>query len=201
VSSSTETLPPAINGIHAKVHTKTKRTRGHEYLHGRLYNVVRIQQKFTLDLTFTVVRPVTIGLEAIHKGSVVGSTGLRSFAPTHGELVLKLTRAKWPTSLVFLTDTPKVTLADPGPNLTGTVNLSATASAIAGRRIAQVSFQYSPAGANIWLPIGTASAAPFAVPFDTTTVANGAYDLRAIATDSNGTSAISAVVSGRRVQN
>ena len=81
------------------------------------------------------------------------------------------------------TAAPGVTLDDPGANLAGTVTLSATATDAASG-IASVVFQRSPADAGTWTTI-TGS-------WDTTGVADGLYDLRAIATDAAGNTTTSA---------
>ena len=77
---------------------------------------------------------------------------------------------------------PTVSLTDPGTPLTGTVTLNATASD--GGGIANVTFQRSPAGAGTWTNICAAdTAAPYTCSFNTTTVADAFYDIRAVATD------------------
>jgi hypothetical protein len=88
----------------------------------------------------------------------------------------------------------------PAGTLTGKVALAATASAIHGRTVASVRFDYAPAGTSTWTSIGTATAAPFSVQLDTSGLATGPYDFRAVVTDSAGVSAVSKVVSGRQVQ-
>jgi hypothetical protein len=64
-----------------------------------------------------------------------------------------------------------------------------------------VRFQRSPAGASTWTTISTDSSAPFAASFDTTSVSDGLYDLRALATDAAGNQTLSTVVTDRRVDN
>jgi hypothetical protein len=188
VSTTTKKLPPAIDRIKAKVRTNTVRAAGGS------------RQTFTLYVTFRVNRPVTIGLEA-HRGKrVVATTGLKPFKPKQGTLTLKLNRKRWPTGIAFVTDTPTVKLATPAATLTGLVTLRATATAIRGRRVASVRFDYTPAGANTWTAIGTATSSPFAVQLDTAGVVSGSYDFRAVVTDSKGVAAVSAVVRNRRIQ-
>ena len=75
---------------------------------------------------------------------------------------------------------------DPGAYLRGTVTLSATASARAG--VASVAFQYSHAdqgggSGNDWTTIATDTTAPYRTDWDTTSVNDGAYDLRFVVTD------------------
>jgi chitinase len=96
-------------------------------------------------------------------------------------------------------NTVAVTLTDPGATLHGTVSLAATATSERG--IATVRYQTSPAGAGTWTDACVASSAPFSCSFDTTAVADGLRDVRAIATDQAGYAKTSAVVSSRRVDN
>ena len=96
-------------------------------------------------------------------------------------------------------NTPRtITLADPGSPLSGTVTLEATASAPGGAT--SVAIQRSPAGANQWTTICSDSSAPYTCSWNTTTVDDGLYDLRAVMTDGQGTLA-SAPVGSRRVFN
>jgi uncharacterized protein (TIGR03118 family) len=73
---------------------------------------------------------------------------------------------------------PVVTLTTPSGNLGGTVPLSATV--VDPLKVAKVDFL---AGATL---VGTASAAPFSIMWDTTTVANGQVMVTAKATDVDG---------------
>jgi Bacterial Ig domain len=95
-------------------------------------------------------------------------------------------------------NTVAVALSDPGTPLRGTVALSA--SAASDRGIASVRFQTSPAGAGTWADACTDTIAPFACSFDTTTVADGLRDMRAVALDSAGYSR-TASVGSRRIDN
>src|SRR5262249_38848063 len=122
------------------------------------------------------------------------------FRPPSGKLTLTITRRTWPTKLEFITDTPTGTLANPGAVLSGTVTLGATASAIHGRKIRSVRFEYSRAGADAWTAIATATRRPFSVRFDTSSVPSGKVDLRAVLTDSAGVNGVTPVVKGRRIQ-
>jgi Big-like domain-containing protein len=95
--------------------------------------------------------------------------------------------------LVIDNTPPTVTLADPGSPLSDIATLSAQA-ADAGSGVSLVEFQAAASGSGVWRQIGTAAHAPFAHPFDTTTLDNGAYDFRALATDAAGNLTISNVV-------
>ena len=78
---------------------------------------------------------------------------------------------------------PTVTFNNPGANLSGTTALTATT---AGPDAVSVSFEESPAGANTWQTISTDNASPWTSSFDTRTVGDGLYDLRAKAVDGLG---------------
>ncbi|MDX6412280.1 MAG: large repetitive protein, partial [Gaiellaceae bacterium] len=75
---------------------------------------------------------------------------------------------------------PTISLNAPA-DASGTVTLTASASA----DTTSVEFQRR-SGAGPWTPMVTDNSAPFQASFDTTTVTDGTYDLRAIATDGAG---------------
>jgi hypothetical protein len=91
---------------------------------------------------------------------------------------------------------PGVTLNNPGSPVSGTISLSASTTGDA----TSVTFSRSPAGAATWTAIGTDGSAPYAASFNTTTVGDGLYDLRAVVTDAVGNTSQS-VVGGIRVDN
>ena len=181
VAAATKHLPPAVSGLRRRI--------------------VRGSGSFTLILTFKVHRHVVMGLDAYRHKQLIASTGLKSLRPPSAEFRLRLDPKRWPTKLAFITDAPRVRLANLRGSLSKTVVLSATAKPIAGRHIKSVQFQYALAGSGYWIVIGTAKHAPFRLPFDTNTVANGSYDLRAVAKDSDGGTGISRVIAGRVVKN
>jgi hypothetical protein len=82
------------------------------------------------------------------------------------------------------------TLADPGANVSGTVNLNVTATGIAGS-LSSLKVQQRAAGATTWNDLCTGTATPLPCAFDTTAFAEGQRELRAIATDTSGATAIS----------
>ncbi|GAA1641182.1 Ig-like domain-containing protein [Georgenia ruanii] len=95
---------------------------------------------------------------------------------------------------------PTVTMTDPGSPLAGTRTLTAVAAdAISG--IKQVVIEYAKAGTTSFAPACTVTAAPWACRFDTTTLADGAYAFRAVATDGAGNTATSAAVTDRLIEN
>ena len=95
---------------------------------------------------------------------------------------------------------PSVTLADPGTPLSGTVMLSAASP---DADTVRVSFQVSPAGAAIWTAVANDATppTPYSGAFDTATVADGVYDLRAIAYDGSGNASAPSTVASRRIDN
>ena len=88
---------------------------------------------------------------------------------------------------------PAVTLVNPGSTLSGIIGLTASATDSGGSGLLDVKFERSPAGANTWTTIGTSAASPYSASFDTTQVADGNYDLRAVARDNAGGSSVSSV--------
>jgi chitinase len=96
-------------------------------------------------------------------------------------------------------NTVAVTATDPGANLHGTVTLAATATSERG--IATVRYQTAPTGTSTWTDACLASSAPFSCSFDTTAVADGVRDVRAIATDQGGYTKTSATIASRRIDN
>ena len=93
-----------------------------------------------------------------------------------------------------------VTLVDPGSPLRGSVPLSGTALD-AGSGIASMRFQYAPAGTTAWTDACVATSAPYSCSWATAGVADGLYDMRALATDVAGNTASSATIANRRVDN
>jgi len=87
---------------------------------------------------------------------------------------------------------PTVSITSPtsGATVSGTVTLSATASAANGLTLAGLQFQLD--GANLGADL---SSAPFSITWDTTTASNGGHTLTAIAKDSSGQCTTSAAVS------
>jgi hypothetical protein len=93
---------------------------------------------------------------------------------------------------------PTVTLADPGAYLRGTVALGSTATDPVG--MTSVVFERKPSSGSTWTTICTDTATPFTCSWNTTTLSDGVYDLRATATDTLG-HVSTATVTGRTVDN
>lgn len=103
------------------------------------------------------------------------------------------------TNRVVQNTVTTVALTAPNTYLRGSVTLAATASS--NGTIASVRIQRSVAGADTWTDVCTDTAAPYSCPFVTTQVTDGTYDLRAVATDSDGRTTTSAIVTNRIVDN
>ena len=95
---------------------------------------------------------------------------------------------------------PTVTMSDPGATLAGSVTLQSSA-ADGGSGVASVRYEYRASPTGSWTTACTSAGAPFSCAWSTMGVADGVYDLRAVATDAAGNTATSAVVSSRRVDN
>ncbi|MFM6847885.1 MAG: Ig-like domain-containing protein [Terrabacter sp.] len=93
-----------------------------------------------------------------------------------------------------------VAMEDPGAYLTGSVTLTATATARTG--VASVAIQRAPSGAGTWTTACTMSgSSPFSCSWASTSTPDGLYDFRAVLTETGGAVTTSAVVSARRVDN
>ena len=92
-----------------------------------------------------------------------------------------------------------VSVVDPGAYLRGTVTLEGTASAPSGVR--QVVLQHAPTGTTSWTTVCTDTTAPWTCAWDTTKVAAGSYDVRAVMTTGTGAVLASSPVTGRVVDN
>jgi hypothetical protein len=92
-----------------------------------------------------------------------------------------------------------VSMEDPGAYLSGTVNLTATASSTAG--VTSVRIDRAPSGTTTWTAVCTDTTSPYACSWDTSVVADGLYDFRAVLVDGKGATTISNTVSARRVDN
>ena len=86
------------------------------------------------------------------------------------------------------TTIPEVALTDPGDDLVGVVRLAADADD-AGSGVTLVTFSWANAGSGDWQEIGVATAAPWAVDWDTNGLPAGRYDLRVVARDAAGNAA------------
>jgi len=77
---------------------------------------------------------------------------------------------------------PTVTLTSPGAAVQGTATISAEASD-SGLGVKDVTIEYGVAGSGTWTTLCTDATAPYSCAWNTTALADGAYVLRARATD------------------
>ncbi|HEY6888875.1 MAG TPA: hypothetical protein VI300_13880 [Solirubrobacter sp.] len=91
--------PPVVT--HAP--TKTKRVRQKPSIYSpKVSKPKRIKgDRFVMVITFRVRRPVTVGVQALRKNTVVSRSGLKRFKGKRGTLKLEITRKRWPTRIRF----------------------------------------------------------------------------------------------------
>src|SRR5262249_15317677 len=106
-----------------------------------------------------------------------------------------------PTVTRTVDNGPTISLQAPDDPLRGVVRLTADAHAAAGRTITSVEFELAPASSGSWRSVATTSVSPYVAALDTATLDDGAYDLRATATDSTGATTTSDVLADRVVAN
>jgi hypothetical protein len=92
-----------------------------------------------------------------------------------------------------------VTLTNPGSPLKGTIGFTAAASDTGGSGIATVAVQYLNGGT--WTTVCTASSSPYNCNGDTTTIPDGSYSFRSLATDAAGNQTASSTIASRVVDN
>lgn len=95
---------------------------------------------------------------------------------------------------------PTVAMVDPGTPLSGTRTFEAT-SADAHSGVAQVVIQYATSGSSTYKTLCTATTSPYSCRVDTTTLPDGSYTFRAVATDVAGNTSTSTLVTNRLVDN
>lgn len=94
-----------------------------------------------------------------------------------------------------------VGITNPGASISGTKTLTGTATD-GGSGLETVALQYSPTGQNNWTTACSGTASPTNCSWDSTTVSDGVYDFRTLATDRSGNQAASATASpNSRVDN
>jgi hypothetical protein len=102
---------------------------------------------------------------------------------------------------------PSSSQDDPGAYLRSGITLTGSAAdpddpaGRPGSGVTQVRFEVSPSGADSWTTVGTSAGAPYSAALDTTTLADGRYDFRTVATDAAGNEAPGGTVTSRLVDN
>ena len=90
----------------------------------------------------------------------------------------------------------------PATNLTGSVTLASTsADGANGTGVASVRYEYKLSSGSTWATACTGLTTPFTCSFDTSTVADGLYDFRAVAIDGVAKTGTSTAVTSRRIDN
>jgi hypothetical protein len=96
---------------------------------------------------------------------------------------------------------PTVTMTDPGSPLRNTVTLQSTSADGQGTGVSSVRYEYKPSAGSTWSTACTSAATPYSCSFDTSSVSDGLYDFRAVATDGVAKAGTSAAVTSRRIDN
>jgi Bacterial Ig domain/Bacterial Ig-like domain (group 3) len=96
---------------------------------------------------------------------------------------------------------PTVTMTDPGSPLRNTVTLQSSSTDGLGSGVASVRYEYKPSAGSTWSTACTAAGSPSTCSFNTSSVGDGLYDFRAVATDGVGNPGTSAAVTSRRIDN
>jgi hypothetical protein len=97
---------------------------------------------------------------------------------------------------------PTATMTAPAANLTGSVTLASTsADGANGTGVASVRYEYKLSSGSTWTTACTGLTTPFTCSFDTSTVADGLYDFRAVAIDGVAKTGTSTAVTSRRIDN
>lgn len=125
------------------------------------------------------------------RSTVIGSAGQQIASANSNESAAVTSDASVPTG---------VTLNAVTTPMRATVTLSGTATdTISG--LANLTFQYKLSSGSTWLTGCSDPSTPYSCNFDTTTVADGLYDFRTLATDNAGNTATSAIQNNRRIDN
>jgi large repetitive protein len=93
--------------------------------------------------------------------------------------------------------TGSITAPADGADVRGNAVAVSSDSADSGSGVASADFQRSPAGAGTWTTISTDGSSPYSIDWDTTSLADGLYDLRVLTTDNAGNTFTSALVTVR----
>ena len=95
---------------------------------------------------------------------------------------------------------PTVTPTDPGRYVRGNVTLGGTA-ADAGSGIVSIVLEGRAVGSGTWVTVCTSTTSPLTCTYDTTTIADGAYEIQLTATDAAGNTTTSPIVTPINVDN
>ena len=128
------------------------------------------------------------------------SDGLYDFRAISADNATNSTTSATVTNRRVDNTAPTAGLTDPGSPLAGTKTLNATGTD-GGSGVANVQIQRAPTGTSTWTTICTDTSSPYSCSWNTTLVADGGYDLRAVTTDNANNFTYSSTVSNRVVDN
>ena len=128
------------------------------------------------------------------------SDGLYDFRAISADNATNSTTSSTVTNRRVDNTAPTAGLTDPGSPLAGTKTLNATGTD-GGSGVANVQIQRAPTGTSTWTTICTDTSSPYSCSWNTTLVADGGYDLRAVTTDNANNVTYSSTVSNRVVDN
>lgn len=149
--------------------------------------------------TFQTLCTITAAPFACRADTTRLANGTYTFRAVATDVAGNSTTSSTVTNRVVDNTVASVSVEDPGTYLNGTVTLNATANAGAG--ITSVRIQRAPTGTTTWTDVCTDTTAPYSCSWDTRTVTDGGYDLRAVLLDASGRTTTSATVSNRLVDN
>ena len=96
---------------------------------------------------------------------------------------------------------PTATMTNPGSPITGSKTFDGTSTDTGGSGVASLKFQVSPIGLNSWSDMCSDTTSPYSCSYNTSSLSDGQYDFRSLATDNAGNTATSTVYSGAIVDN
>ena len=132
-------------------------------------------------------RGVTACVATLFAGALLGSVAAWGYFNETKTVEQPISVARITNSVVI--DDPGKVIRDGG---FGRFTFTATATSPTGVR--EVEFQARVAGTTQWFPFGTDTNAPYSAPYDTSTEADGRYEVRAVMTAFGGATATSPVV-------
>jgi hypothetical protein len=161
--------------------------------------VTQVVLQYTTNTTWLTACTIAVEPWTCRFDTMKVADGSYSFRAVATDVAGNSTTSTGVTGRVVDNTVSSVSVEDPGAYLTGTVTVSALANSTAG--VASVRLQRAPSGTSTWTDLCTDTTSPYSCSWDTTTVTDGLYDLRAVLTDGQARTTTSAVVSGRRVDN
>jgi chitinase len=159
---------------------------------------VQIQYKTTAGSTWSTLCTPTVAPYQCAISTVGGADGFYDFRAIATDNASKTTTSAVVGSRYVDNTAPSsVTFTNPGSPLSGTVTFSGGATDAGG--LASVEFQYL--NGSTWTTMCTDSSSPYSCSADTTTITDGSYSMRSLATDNAGNQTASTVVTSRVVDN